>query len=126
MDDLLNQFETFKITSNIKLENGKLVATKTISNNEIIGKINSNVKMKYFWEVYPDDKTISINDDIVLDITSDRSIIRYIIESPYDFNCVLHYNCDYTTGKIDIDSLQIIAIKPIYPNDQIILKYSML
>jgi hypothetical protein len=126
MDELLNQFESFKITSNIRVENEKLVATKTICENEIIGKINSNAKMKYFWEVYPDDKTISINDDIVLDITNDTSIIRYIIESPYDFNCVLHYDCNYKTGNIDINSLQIIAIKPIYPNDTIILKYSML
>ena len=121
MDTLLSKFQDFSV-SNIKLiDDEKVIATMEINPGEFIGKGYINGIIKYFWEVYPDNKTFTINNDIVLDVSNDNSNIKYIQECPYYYNCKLEYDTNYESGQIY--NFRIIATKKIYYGDEIILHY---
>lgn len=125
MDTLLSKFQDFSV-SNIKLvldekNNKKIVATMEIKQGDLIGKGYINGSIKYFWEVYPDNRTFTINNDIVLDVSNDTSNIKFINECPYYFNSKLEYDTNYASGEIY--NFKIVATKNIFYGDEIILQY---
>lgn len=124
MDYLVKQFDNLNVSNNIKLDNNKIIATYFIKKGTIISNIYGG-KIKYFWEIYPDvSKTITINNDIVLDITDNYTILKHISESIYNGNCKLDYDIDEQTGNIY--NFRIVSIKDIYIEDELILQYNYL
>lgn len=120
MDLLINQLENVNVSNNIRLDNNKVVATFFIKKGTILANIYG--KLRYFWEIYPDiSKTFTINNDIILDITDNTTIFKYMRESIYEGNCKLIYDIDETLGTLN--NFRIISIKDIYIEDELILEY---
>jgi hypothetical protein len=77
-----------------------------------------------FWKVYPKvNKFFTINGDLVLDVSNNISIIKYINEDIEIGNCKLDYDIDYVNGIVC--NFRIITTKDIDINNEIILKYDV-
>lgn len=123
MDDLLTTFEQLSVTNSIIYYTGQKLVSKVMINNGTVLYDIKHPKLKYFWEVYPDQKTITINNDIVLDLTDDNTVFKYIEQAPYYYNTAIEYCINYSTGEMY--DFKIKAIRNIYEGDEIILRYNI-